>query len=84
MAIPHDMNEEIKQSFISVSVFNKAITWDKEKVQVVFFIGMSMVDKEEWKSYLEQIYKNIIDGEIIKKIIKCQNFEELKMLVSKF
>ncbi|MFR2743511.1 MAG: BglG family transcription antiterminator [Clostridium saudiense] len=84
VAIPHDMNEEIKQSFISVSVFNKAITWDKEKVQVVFFIGMSMVDKEEWKSYLEQIYKNIIDGEIIRKIIKCQNFEELKMLVSKF
>ena len=84
VAIPHDMNEEIKQSFISVSVFNKAITWDKEKVQVVFFIGMSTVDKEEWKSYLEQIYKNIIDGEIIRKIIKCQNFEELKMLVSKF
>lgn len=84
VAIPHDMNEDINESFISVGVLNKAITWSKEKVQVVFFIGMSIKDKEEWKAYLEQIYKNIIDIEIIKKIIKCQNFDDLKKVVSKF
>lgn len=84
VAIPHDMNEEIKESFISVSVLKKAITWNKEKVQVVFFIGMSVEDREEWKAYLEKIYKNIIDIDVIKKIIKCQSFDELKKVVSNF
>lgn len=84
VAIPHDMNEEIKESFISVSVLRKAVTWSKEKVQVVFFIGMSIEDREEWKTYLEQIYKNIIDVEVINKIIKCQSFDDLKKVVSNF
>lgn len=84
VAIPHSMSEDINKSFISVSLLSKTITWSKEKVQVIFFIGMSIEDKEEWKSYLEQIYKNIIDIEIIKKVIKCQSFDDLKKVISKF
>jgi lichenan operon transcriptional antiterminator len=84
VAIPHNMSEEINESFISVALLNKAITWNKEKVQVVFFIGMCIGDKEEWKTYLKEIYKNIIDIEIIKKIIKCQSFDDLKKVILKF
>lgn len=45
MAIPHAMNEDIKDSFIVVTILKKTIDWDKEKVQLVLLIGMSNKDK---------------------------------------
>lgn len=84
VAIPHDMNEDIKESFISISVLKKSITWDKEKVQLVILIGMSNSDKEDLKGYLEKLYKNIIDIDKVIEIIKSESFSEIQKIISKF
>ncbi|WP_438572188.1 BglG family transcription antiterminator [Clostridium sp.] len=84
VAIPHDMNEDIKESFISISVLKKSITWDKEKVQLVILIGMSNYDKEDLKGYLEKLYKNIIDINKVIEIIKSESFSEIQKIISKF
>ncbi|EJO5347242.1 transcription antiterminator [Clostridium botulinum] len=84
IAIPHAMHEDIKESFISVAILKKPIDWDKEKVQLVFLIGMDNKDKHNWKLYLEQLYKNIIDIEVVQEIIKAHTFEDLKKIIVKF
>lgn len=84
VAVPHDMSEDIKESFIAVAVLKKGITWSKEQVQLVLLIGIAVKDKYEWKNCLEHLYKNIIDIEIVENIIKCNDFEELNKIISKF
>ncbi|MDZ5034294.1 PTS sugar transporter subunit IIA, partial [Clostridium perfringens] len=41
VAIPHTMQEGIEKSFISVAILKKSITWEKEKVQIVFMVGIA-------------------------------------------
>ena len=84
VAVPHDMSEDIKESFIAVAVLKKGITWSKEQVQLVILIGIAVKDKYEWKNCLEHLYKNIIDIKIVENIIKCNDFEELNKIISKF
>lgn len=84
VAIPHTMHDDIKESVISVSILKKGIPWDKENVQVVLLICMAKSDKHQWKSNLEQLYKSIIDMDIVLEIIKSNNFEEFKKVIYKF
>lgn len=84
VAIPHTMHDDIKKSVISVAILKKGITWDKENVQVVLLICMAKEDKYEWKSNLEQLYKSIIDIEIVLEIIKSNDFNDFKKVIYKF
>lgn len=84
VAIPHTMHDDIKESVISVAILKKGIPWDKENVQVVLLICMAKTDKHQWKSNLEQLYKSIIDIDVVLEIIKSSNFEDFKKVIYKF
>ncbi|NEZ46534.1 BglG family transcription antiterminator [Clostridium niameyense] len=84
VAIPHSMHKEIKESCISVAILKKPIDWDKDKVQLVFLIVIADEDKYNWKIYLEQLYKNIIDEQVVLELIKSKNFRELKRVIDRF
>ncbi|MCY6959876.1 BglG family transcription antiterminator [Clostridium brassicae] len=84
VAIPHTMHKDIKESFISVSILKKPIDWDKDKVQLVLLIGMANSYNNNWKLYLEKLYKNIINIEIVQEMIKARTFEDLKKVIDKF
>lgn len=84
VAIPHDMSDGIRESFIAVAVLKKGITWNQEKVQLVLLIGMAVKDKYEWKNCLEHLYKNIIDIEVVNSIINCNDFEGVNKIISRF
>lgn len=84
VAIPHDMSDGIRESFIAVAVLKKGITWSQEKVQLVLLIGMAVKDKYEWKNCLEHLYKNIIDIEVVNSIINCSDFEGVDKIISRF
>lgn len=83
VAIPHIMHEEIEQSFIAVSILKRSITWSKESVQLVLLIGMSKQQQKQWKSYLEQLYKKIIDIDNVWELIKSNGFNEFVELIQK-
>jgi lichenan operon transcriptional antiterminator len=76
VAVPHTMQDGIEKSFISVAILKKAITWEKEKVQIIFMVGIAKKDQQLLKSILEQIYKKIIDSDLILELIKVDNFNE--------
>lgn len=76
VAVPHTMQDGIEKSFISVAILKKAITWEKEKVQIIFMVGIAKKDQQLLKSILEQIYKKIIDSDLILELIKVDSFNE--------
>ncbi|GAB6168331.1 transcriptional regulator LicR [Clostridium carnis] len=84
VAIPHTMHEDIKESFIAVTILKKGIQWNKENVQVVLLICMAKKDQHQWKSNLERLYKSIIDIDIVLEIIKSNNFSEFIKIINKF
>lgn len=84
VAIPHDMSEEISESFIAIATLKRKISWNTEPVQVVIFIGIAMKDKFELKSCLERLYANITERETIVKILKCTNYTELIEVIKTF
>lgn len=81
VAVPHTMHEGIEKSFIAVATLKKAILWEKEKVQIVFLIGIAKKDQKILKSILEQIYKKLIDSELILHLIKANDFDEFMKLL---
>ncbi|MEG0133845.1 MAG: PTS sugar transporter subunit IIA, partial [Clostridium sp.] len=84
VAIPHTSHNDLEESFISVAILKKPIIWHKEKVQVVLIICIAEKDKHEWKSNLEQLYKSIIELDVVLEIIKSNDFQEFKKIVCKF
>lgn len=84
VAIPHTSHKDLKESFISVAILKKGITWHKEKVQVVLIICIAKEDQHEWKSNLEQLYKSIIELDVVLEIIKSSDFEDFKKIIYKF
>lgn len=84
VALPHTSHKDLKESFISVAILKKGITWNKENVQVVLIICIAKKDQHEWKSNLEQLYKSIIELDVVLKIIKSSSFEDFKKIIHKF
>lgn len=84
VAIPHTSHKDLKESFISVAILKKGITWHKENVQVVLIICIAKKDQHQWKSNLEQLYKSIIELDVVLEIIKSTDFEGFKKIIYKF
>lgn len=84
VAIPHTSHKDLKESFISVAILKKGITWNKENVQVVLIICIAKKDQHQWKSNLEQLYKSIIELDVVLEIIKSSDFEDFKKIIYKF
>lgn len=81
VAIPHTMHDGIEKSFIAVAILRKAITWEKEKVQVVFLVGIAKKDHQLLKVILEQVYKKILDIDLVFELIKANNFNEFIKII---
>jgi len=84
VAIPHTSHGDLKESFISVAILKKGITWYKENVQVVLLICIAKEDQHQWKTNLEKLYKSIIELDVVLEIIKSNNYEDLKRIIYKF
>lgn len=81
VAIPHTMHDGIEKSFISVAILKKSIIWEKEKVQLVFLIGIAKKDKHLLKTILEQVYKKIIEIDLVFELIKVNDFNEFIKII---
>ncbi|MGL4875102.1 MAG: BglG family transcription antiterminator [Clostridium sp.] len=77
VAIPHTM-EGIKTSFISMTILKKPINWGSDNVQLVIVIGIAKEERGFYKEGLEKFYKRIIELHTVLKIIKEDNFDDVK------
>jgi len=80
-AFPHPLNVQVEQSFMSVTVLEEPILWEKEMVQVIF---LGMTKKGESKK-LQKMYQEfaelITDNKKILRLIQTKTFAALRKLL---
>jgi len=81
VATPHAPVDYVKKPCISLYINPKGITWDQEKVKLIFFLAMN----ESIKSDIQQIYQHfneiLENNKRLKKIIHLENKDEITSLL---
>lgn len=79
IAIPHAIIEKSRRSVIGVGILEKPVTWDKEKVQIVFMAGLNAHDAEK-NNVFRHLYKIIKDVSNVNYLVAGKSYESLKKL----
>ncbi|MEN8240520.1 MAG: BglG family transcription antiterminator [Chloroflexota bacterium] len=81
VAIPHALPGHSTGSHIAVGILKKPITWGKDKVQLVFLLNIQNSPEEDFINIIEHFYDIIDSHNLIKKIIKTNNFNQFIQLI---
>ncbi len=79
IAIPHAIIETGRRSVIGIGILEKPIIWDREKVQIVFMIGMNFTDAQK-NNVFRHLYRIIKDVSNVNYLISGRSFETFKKL----
>ena len=79
IAIPHAIIENDQKSVIGIGILEKPITWDKEKVQIVFLTGLNANDAEK-NNVFRHLYRIIKDVSNVNYLIANKSFESFKKI----
>ncbi len=82
VATPHSLNMSAKRSFLSVVINDKPTLWGKRNVNIIMMIGTSIVDREAFKLLFDELIAILYDEENVRKIIKCNTYEEFTYTLS--
>lgn len=74
IAIPHPLKIETDNEFICIAHLEKPITWDKQKVQIVFLISLPNHKKIEW--FMDKISTILANEEASQSLISAKNYRE--------
>lgn len=77
IAIPHPLENNVEKPAIGVAVLKKAIIWNKEKVQIVFLLGIPQRLYNVWEDIFKKIFDNFIEGNSGEILLKSPSFETL-------
>jgi lichenan operon transcriptional antiterminator len=77
VAIPHALENHSDEAVISVAILDKAILWDKEKVQVVFLLSIPKNKSKVWEPVFEKVDRYFISDFGVHTLIKNPKFEVL-------
>ncbi|WP_196593535.1 BglG family transcription antiterminator [Pectinatus sottacetonis] len=77
IAIPHPLENNMEKPSIAVAVLKKPIIWNKERVQIVFLLGIPQNLHSVWEHIFKKIYDNFIEGKSSENLIKSPKFETL-------
>ncbi|SEI81581.1 lichenan operon transcriptional antiterminator [Propionispira arboris] len=77
VAIPHALESHNDEAVISVAILDKAILWDKEKVQVVFLLSIPKSKSKIWEPVFEKVDRYFISDFGVNTLIKNPKFEVL-------
>jgi len=83
VAFPHPTTVQTDETFISVTVLDKPIFWERNIVQVVLTVSISQVeDDQENLQKLYAVTANLITDEVsIKTLIENPNYKTLLSLL---
>lgn len=85
VVLTHGNPKYVKKSQIGMIIFEEPLKWNAEKIQFMVLLALSEKDIKKGLSNLEWFYKTLNNEEIIKKITKMKNSEEvIQVLLSQY
>lgn len=80
-AFPHPLNAQVEASFMSVTVLEEPVLWEKEMVQVIF-LGMTRKGESGKLQKMYQEFAQLVtDDKKILRLIKTRTFATLQNLI---
>ncbi|WP_196605143.1 BglG family transcription antiterminator [Pectinatus haikarae] len=77
IAIPHPLENNMEKPAIAAAILRDPVLWNKEKVQIVFLLGIPQRLHSVWESIFKKIYDNFIEGNSGENLLKSPLFETL-------
>ena len=82
IAIPHPYQPMTKNTFVCVGILDKAILWEKKKVQLIFLMSMEKNSGQNLMKFYKVTSKFLMNPEYVKTMIHTQDFDTLISLLS--
>ena len=76
VAVPHSLNINANQSFLSVVINNEEMDWGENKVSVIVMIGTSRKDREAFKLIFDELIAVLYEPENIRELLKCRTYKD--------
>lgn len=76
VAMPHSLGNDMKEASVSVSVLEKPILWDQEKVQVVLLLNIPKSKYGMWEDVFKNLYNYLIRDFGVRKLTKGCSYDE--------
>lgn len=84
LAIPHPLDNHMKEVSVAVCVLSKPIIWGREKVQVVIVLSVPKDKQKTWETIFKQLYYFLIEEFKITKLISSYNYDDFISNLSKY
>lgn len=76
VAMPHSLGNDMKEASVSVSILEKPIVWDQEKVQVVLLLNIPKCKYGMWEDVFKNLYNYLIRDFGVRKLTKGCSYDE--------
>ena len=76
VAMPHSLENDMKEASVSVTILEKPIVWDQEKVQVVLLLNIPKSKYGMWEDVFKTLYNYLIRDFGVRKLTKGCSYEE--------
>lgn len=70
VAMPHPLLNNMSETKVSILILDKAIIWNKEKVQVILLISVPKNEHELWETVFKTLYYYLIENNGVQKLMK--------------
>lgn len=75
-AIPHPIKKKAYKNKILIGKLNKPVSWNRQKVRIVFLICVSENNNEGFEELFERLVNLLDYPEKVKRMIRCDSYEE--------
>ena len=76
VAMPHSLENDMLEASVSVTILDKPIVWDQEKVQVVLLLNIPKSKYGMWEDVFKTLYKYLIRDFGVRRLAKGCTYEE--------
>ena len=76
VAIPHALNIEGLDPFISVAILPRSIPWGTEKAQLIFLLHLAPASKQHFNAIYGKLFDVVNEKKKVEKILRTQNYPE--------
>lgn len=76
VAMPHSIDSDKEEASVSVTILEKPIIWDQEKVQVVILLNIPKSKYQMWENVFKTLYNFLIRDFGVGKLTKGCTYDE--------
>jgi len=80
IAIPHAKDKFVKKSKVCIVKFRNPITWQDNKLDVIFILCLKFNDANDTKKFFKKFYSSLENDEMIKEIKNAQSVNDITYL----